>query len=184
MAWALWISGLPGSGKSTIAKELAKKIKDVHILRLDEIRRQIVPKPTYTKEERDYVYRTLAQEGAKRVAKGENIILDATAHRKAWRSLARSQIKDFMEVYVKCDLETCIKRESDRKKGLVMADLYKKALDRKRTGRQYEGLGEVVGVDVPYEESEAVEVVIQSNKISAEGAAEIILEKIKEKGWV
>ena len=51
MPFAIWITGLPGSGKSTIAKELAKKI-DAKILRLDEFRSKLVSNPRFTDEER------------------------------------------------------------------------------------------------------------------------------------
>jgi len=184
MSWTVWITGLPGSGKSTIARELAKKVKKIQILRLDEIRRQIIPEPKYTQAEREYVYKALIEEAVKRVSVGNNLIIDATAHKKAWRDLARNLMKDLIEVYVKCDLETCIKRESRRPEGLVMAEIYKKALDRKETGREYEGLGEVVGIDVPYEENKAAEIIIESDKIPPAEAAGIIFDQLKKKGWV
>ena len=59
-----------------------------------------------------------------------------------------------------------------------MADLYKKALERKRTGRDFPGLGEVIGVDVPYEESEEAEITIESDKLNPKEAAKRILELI------
>jgi len=60
MAWVAWFTGLPGCGKTTIAKRvklnLIEKGIDVKILQLDEIRKSITPKPRYTEEERDIVY--------------------------------------------------------------------------------------------------------------------------------
>ena len=72
MPFAIWITGLPGSGKSTIAKELAKKI-DAEILRLDEFRKKLVPNPKFTYEERTFVYTKLAEKGGK-LSKKKNII--------------------------------------------------------------------------------------------------------------
>ena len=185
MPWLIYITGLPGSGKSTIAKDLfellaSEKIEAVY-LRLDDIRKEIVPEPHYTEEERERVYQAYAKRGIELVRNGKNVILDATAHRKKWRDMVRAQAENFMEVYIKCDLNICVKRESERKEGLVMADIYKKALERKRTGKDFPGLGEVIGVDVPYEENEGAEVKIESDKILPENAAKIIFDRVLKK---
>ena len=49
-----------------------------------------------------------------------------------------------------------------------MADLYKKALARKKTGAQFEGLGEVIGVDIEFEENPSPECVIDNDQESIE----------------
>ena len=76
-----------------------------------------------------------------------------------------------------------MKRESARGEGLVQADLYKKAIERKATGKNYEGLGKVVGVDVPYEENKNAEMVIDSEQLQPEEAARKIISGITKKGW-
>jgi adenylylsulfate kinase len=53
---------------------------------------------------------------------------------------------------------------------------------RKTTGAHFPDLGEVVGVDVPYEESEMAEVVVESNKLSAEESAKKIFSKLAKFG--
>jgi len=186
MAFAVWITGLPGCGKSTIAKELVKllnknKIK-TEILRLDKIRKRYVKKPKYTDKERDFVYRKFSDEGIKLV-KNNNIIYDATAHKKKYRDYARKKIKNFIEVYVKCPLDVCIKRESKRKAGLVMANMYKKALERRKSKKKYPKLGQVIGVDVPYEENKKAEVEINSNKTRPQQAAKIIFENVNKRKY-
>jgi len=184
MPFAIWITGLPGSGKSTIAKELIKGLPDTEYLRLDEIRKKFTSEPEFTDEGRDAVYDKLVEEGLKAISSGRNVVYDATAHKLKWRNAARKKIGNFLEAHIDCPVETCIKRESQRKDGLVLADLYKKALERKRTGRQFEGLGEVVGVDVPYEKNSNAEMTIDSSKRSPEEAAGIILSEIKKRGWI
>ena len=184
MVFAVWITGLPGSGKSTIAKEFIKKIDNAKYLRLDEIRKKFIKKPKFTVEEREFVYRAFAEEGIKALKGNENVVFDATAHKLKWRNFARGRIEEFIEVYIKCPVEVCVKRESKRKSSLVVADLYKKALERKKTGKVFDGLGEVVGVDVPYEENEKAELVIDSTRKTPEEVSELILNEIKRRKWI
>lgn len=184
MPFAVWITGLPGSGKSTIAKELMNSLKNTVHLRLDEIRKKYIKNPDFTEEERDMVYTKFIEEGVAHHIKGESVVFDATAHRAKWRGQARACIKDFLEVQVECPIETCMKRESGRREGLVLADMYKKALERKSTGRQFKGLGMVVGVDVPYEESKEAEIIIDSASMAPKEAAKKILDVLRKKGWI
>jgi adenylylsulfate kinase len=124
------------------------------LLRLDDIRKQIAPEPRYTSEERETVYAVLADTAHDLVESGTSVIVDATAHEARWRQRARDAIPDYLEVRIDCPLEECIRREGSRPEGRVMADIYRRALQRKETGADHPGLGEVIGVDVQYEGSE------------------------------
>jgi adenylylsulfate kinase-like enzyme len=183
MPFAIWVTGLPGSGKSTIAKKIAKDNPGFMYLRLDDIRKKYVSEPKYTDEERDFVYSCFLEEGSRLISSGFNVIFDATAHKLKWRSEARAKINNIIEVYVKCPLEVCMERESKRKEGLVTADLYRKAIERKKTGRVVEGLGSVVGVDEPYEEDPMAEVVVDSSRLTPDEASKIVKKEIEKKGW-
>ncbi|WP_029893741.1 adenylyl-sulfate kinase [Desulfohalovibrio reitneri] len=164
--WAAWFTGLPGCGKSSaagaVAQALRKRGMDVAYLAMDEKRKQYVPNPKYTEEERERAYAMFVDEAAFLVRGGKGVVVDATAHRRAWRDRARRVIPVFCEVQLRCSLETAMERESARPEGKVMADLYAKALERKRTGREVEGLGPVPGVDEPYEENPDAELVIDA----------------------
>jgi protein-L-isoaspartate(D-aspartate) O-methyltransferase len=102
----VWVTGLPGSGKSIIARAVAETLRadgeDVRVLELDEIRRVITPAPTYSDAEREAVYRALVYIGARLVEAGIPVIFDATAHRRAWRDLARATLPRFAEVQLHC----------------------------------------------------------------------------------
>ena len=69
LAFAIWITGLPTSGKSTIVTALKPQLEalglSVEVLESDEVRRVLTPEATYSQAERDLFYRALALMGAK-----------------------------------------------------------------------------------------------------------------------
>ena len=169
--WAVWFTGLPGSGKSKISKIVCEMLTDNGItcerVEMDAIRKQYVQHPEYTDEERGFVYKKLVDFAAECVQNGTNVVIDATAHKLLYREMARKKIKRFIEVMVRCPLSICIERESKREKGLVVAQMYRKALERKEKGTQFEDLGAVIGVDVPYEENPEAEIIVDNSTGSA-----------------
>ena len=179
MKFCLWITGLPGSGKSTIARSLAVMMEqsgmDIVILNLDEIRKILTPAPTYTEEEREFVYRSLVLM-AKLLVEQEckNVMIDATGNRRKFRNLARELIPQFAEVYVKCPIELCRRREASRRGGLVEKDLYQKA----ETGRLR---GKLPGVTVPYEAPETPDVEVPSDRLNPQESAEMILTYVRSR---
>ena len=116
MSRVIWITGLPGCGKSTVAMQVKQRLPDTVILRSDEIRKIMTPDPKYTGRERDYVYKALVYTARTIYELGHNVIIDATGNRRFWRELARKIIPDFCEVYLKCSVETCRVREESRTK--------------------------------------------------------------------
>ena len=93
MSWAIWITGPPASGKSSIARaveaELRAQGRPVQRLELDEVRQSITPAPSYTDAEREVVYRALGYLAALLAGAGRPVLIDATAHRHRWRDLVR-----------------------------------------------------------------------------------------------
>jgi adenylylsulfate kinase len=137
--FALWITGMPASGKSTVTRALVDKLREqgVHVVVLesDELRRILTPNATYSPEERDHFYHMMVLIGDLIVRSGVNVIFDATANKRSYRDHARSLIMKFMEVYLQCPLEVCIKRDP---KGI-----YRQA----KTGKTVT----VPGLQTPYE---------------------------------
>jgi protein-L-isoaspartate(D-aspartate) O-methyltransferase len=176
MSWAVWITGPPGSGKSVIARAMAETLhaggEDVHVLELDAIRRVITPAATYTDAEREAVYRALIYIGACLVDAGIPVIFDATAHRRAWRDLARATLPRFAEVQLLCPLEVCRRREAARPRGAAPAGIYARAT---RTGAR------VPGVNVEYELALAPELRVDTIAQTADAAAAAIVDMIRER---
>jgi adenylylsulfate kinase len=178
--FAVWFTGLPGSGKSTLARAardfLASRGLDAVLLEMDVRRKAYFPRPRYDAAERERAYELFAQEAADLVGRGRVVVLDGTAYRRLMRDRARALIPRFAEVFVRCPVEVAMQREAGRPQGRVMADLYAKALERKRSGKHFEGLGEVVGVDVPFEADERAECVIDSAALDKDEAAARVRE--------
>lgn len=182
--FAVWVVGLPGTGKSNLARGVAEDLVadgwNVVHLEMDEQRKKYFPNPQYTHEERDAAYRMFAEEARDLTEQGKNVVMDGAAYKVAYREYARRIITDFAEVHVKCALEVAMERESKREAGKVMAGLYAKALERKRTGKQFPGLGEVIGVDVPFEENPAAEFVIANDDIPKEETRSRTMEVLRK----
>jgi adenylylsulfate kinase len=130
--WTVWITGLSGSGKTTISKELIQ-ILDTHSVqhhyfRLDDIRQFLTPNPTFSKEEREFVYRA-AIFGAKILNDfGINTIIDSVDGQGAGRQLGQQTITNFGVIQVTCPLDECIRREQHRTDRAEIVDLYQRAL--------------------------------------------------------
>jgi len=157
MSWAIWITGLPGSGKSSLARGTASELEAfgerVVVLELNAIRKFLTPAPTYAPAERDVVYRALVGMAALLTSAGVPVIVDATAHRRVWRDLARALIDRFAEVQLACTLEVCRERERRRTEGNAPRGLYARAGKPGAT---------VPGVDVPYEPALSPELAIDT----------------------
>ena len=80
------ICGLPGSGKSSLAKKLKRKLSAVY-LGSDVIRKQIFSHPTYTEEEKRQVYMEMLNQTEKLLNGKRNVIVDATFYTRRYRGM-------------------------------------------------------------------------------------------------
>ena len=176
----IWFTGLPGSGKSSIARGFASSLEkageSVVYLQMDAQRKKYFPLPTYSSEERAKAYSLFGEEAAELTDKFRVVVLDGTAPRLSMREYARKICPVFAEIFVKCSLDTAMNREAARPEGLVMAGLYEKALLRKRTGEQFAGLGQVIGVDIEFEEDPDAECIIENERGTLDNAIQQTLD--------
>lgn len=172
--WCIWLTGLPGSGKSTLARALINRLENIgiiaQIVSSDELRKVITPKPKYTEEEREIVYGAIRYIAKLLTKNGVNVIIDATGNRREYREKAREEIRKFMEVYLYCPLESCIKRESKRIETFqAPREIYQRALEGKST---------IPGIGAPYEEPLNPELVLDTEKLDSDACAQKILDMI------
>ena len=176
VGWCVWVTGLPGSGKSLVSRALVellnKKNISVQLLSSDELRKILTPNATYSIEERDTVYAALIYIANLLTRNGVNVLIDATGNFRRYRDDARSQITRFIEVYLDCPFEVCIQRETERKETYnAPTQIYKKAL-------QNRALNTVPGVGQPYEIPLKPDVVVKNFMRTPQEAAQQIYEVI------
>jgi len=167
--FAVWITGLPASGKSSITRELVRNLAEQGIspavLESDALRAILTPEPSFSIEERDRFYLQLAQIGILLSGEGIPVIFDATANRRNYRDYARLHFSSFVEVFVECPLDLCMKRDP---KGIYTAAHQGKT-------------DSVPGVHVTYEPPLNADIVVDGrNKPKVSAAA--IFRCLKERG--
>ncbi len=176
--WCVWVTGLPGSGKSVISEALTKllKARGVHaeLLSSDALRKVMTPKPSYSLEERDGVYDTLVYIAGLLTHNAVNVVIDATGNLRRYRENARELPSCFIEVYLECPLDVCMEREATRGRSYhAPRGIYSSA----KEGRA----PTVPGVGQPYEKPEHPEVTIDTTKSSPEEAAAEIFKAVQRK---
>lgn len=171
-AFAVWITGLPASGKSTLTRalqaHLAARGIDVAVLESDALRKIFTPEPRYDEKERETFYRQMVYVGVLLTSHGVPVVFDATANRRAYRAVARREIPRFLEVYVDSSLETCILRDP---KGI-----YRLA--------QSGGAITVPGIQADYEAPEYPDITVHGDWEGPEAGAARIVAKLSEKGCI
>ncbi|MBA7481326.1 putative adenylyl-sulfate kinase [subsurface metagenome] len=169
--FTLWFTGLPCSGKSSIADTVAKELQQMGLkaerLDADIIRKHLWKELGFSKEDRDENIRRAAFLAKLLTRNGIAVLTSFISPYRELRDYARREIGNFVEIYVKCPVEVCIQRDT--------RGMYKKAL-----------AGEIpnfTGVSDPYEEPLNPEVVIESDKELLEESVTKVITKIKELGY-
>ncbi len=168
----LWFTGLPSSGKSTIARILERQFRkwnlNVELLDGDVIRTNLSKGLGFSKEDRDanikrigFVCHLLSRNGVLAIA-------SAISPYREVRDYNRRMIGNFVEVFVKASVAACEKRD--------VKGLYQKA----RAG-EIKGF---TGVDDPYEEPLQPEVTCDTENETPEQSAEKVVKRLEELGYI
>ncbi|WP_047152110.1 adenylyl-sulfate kinase [Aneurinibacillus tyrosinisolvens] len=167
----LWLTGLSGAGKSTLANEIERKLYArglrTYLLDGDNVRHGINCDLGFSPEDRKENIRRIGEVAKLFVDAGMIVLTAFISPFREDRALARRIVDggEFIEVYVKCSLDECEKRDP---KGL-----YKKA----KAGE----IREFTGISSPYEEPDSPEIVIETDKQSLEQSADIIVRYLESK---
>ncbi len=170
----IWLTGLSGSGKSTIAVELEHALIEnrhqAHILDGDNIRHGLNKNLGFSPEDRTENIRRIGEVAKLFTDVGIITITAFLSPYREDRDAVRRLLSDgeFIEVYVKCPLDVCEERDT---KGL-----YKKA----RAGE----VKDFTGISAPYEEPLNPELTIDSSKLTVEESTRAVLNYLEEKGYV
>lgn len=135
----VWVTGLPGSGKSTFARRLRDRLETrgvpAALLDGDAVRAALVPPPGYAPTERAAFYGALGNLALLLAGQGLVAIVAATARLRAWRDRVREAAPRFVEVHLDVPLETCAERDP---KGLYARARAGEAPELPGAGRDYE----------------------------------------------
>ena len=167
MAFVIWMTGLPCSGKTTILKKLQETIPNLAMLDGDELREWFSPKD-FSKEGRDEHNKKVAHLAKlllkHQVPAGVSLVSPYIKNRETAREIIDAGDK-FSELYVRCSLEECERRDT---KGM-----YKKA----RAGE----IKNFTGLDDPYEPPPNPDFMIDTEKQTLEESTQAIMDFLKSK---
>lgn len=164
----LWLTGLSGSGKSTIAnlveKKLARMNRHTFLLDGDNVRHGLNKDLGFTETDRVENIRRVGEVAKLMTDAGLIVITAFISPYRSERDMVRSMMQpgEFLEVFIDTPLDVAESRD--------VKGLYAKA----RAGE----LKNFTGIDAPYEEPQAAELHIDTTKLSAEEAAEMILARL------
>lgn len=168
----IWLTGLSGAGKSTIANALVEELQErgrkVELLDGDVVRTNLSKGLGFSKEDRDTNIRRIGFVSNLLTRNGVASIVAAISPYREVRNEVRANIGSFVEVYVQCPLDELVRRD--------VKGLYEKALR-----------GEIenfTGVSDPYEEPENAEVVVDTERESVEESVEKVLSALQRLGYL
>ena len=117
----LWFTGLPGSGKTALSKELYENLKTnkikTKIIDGDSFRKKIINR-NYDDYSREAIGLLKIKEAIKYYDKGYFVIVSGVAYKKKWRNDLRNfcENRSYKEIYLKCSINECIKRNISQNK--------------------------------------------------------------------
>ena len=167
----IWITGLSGSGKSTIAKLLYAKIRQKHLntvlLDGDEFRNILGNGLSYTLNDRLKNAKSISKMCQFLTNQNINVVCATMSLFKEIHLFNRENIKPYFEIFIECDIEELIRRDQKQ--------IYTKAIK--------EGNNNVVGIDLPYDRPLNPDLIIDNNEMNqVDKKVDNILHLIKLEG--
>ena len=170
----IWLTGLSGSGKSTVAVAAEKKLvemgKAAYVLDGDNVRHGLNSNLGFSPDDRTENIRRIGEVAKLFTDAGMIVLTSFISPYRADRDQVREKMNhgDFVETYVSASVETC--------EGRDVKGLYKKA----RAGE----IPEFTGISAPYEEPDKAELILDTNSQSVEESVDQLLGYLREKGYL
>jgi len=172
IGFTIWFTGLSGAGKSTLANLAAEELRArnhrVEVLDGDEVRNNLSKGLGFSKEDRDINIRRIGYVANLLARNGVIVISAAISPYRNVRDEVRLQHKNFLEVYVKCPLNTLVERD--------VKGLYRKAL--------HGDIPNFTGVSDPYEEPLNPELVLQTDRESREESLSKLIGTLESRNYI
>lgn len=166
--FTLWMTGLPCSGKSTLAEALVPRFRamgrNVELLDGDIVRTHLCKGLGFSREDRDTNIRRIGFVCHLLSRNGVIAIGAAISPYKVIRDELREEIGDFVECYVDAPLELCIQRD--------VKGMYAKALRGEMKG--------FTGIDDPYEPPDNPEIRVQTENLTLDESVELVLATLRK----
>jgi adenylyl-sulfate kinase len=171
--FTLWLTGLPRSGKSTVAGLVAGRLRaagidNVELLDGDIVREGLCRDLGFSREDRTENIRRISFVSKLLTRNGVAVIVAAISPYREDRELAREEIQDFVEVWCKASIDACADRD------------YKGLYEKARRGE----ITNLTGVNDPYEEPEDADLVLDTEGEEPEQSAERVMAVLREKKYV
>lgn len=171
--FTLWLTGLSGAGKSTVAGAVAERLRSegaaVEVLDGDEVREHLSKGLTFSREDREINVRRIAYVAKLLSRNGVAVITAAISPYRSTRDEARREIGDgFVEVFVNASLEECVRRD--------VKGLYDKALAGK--------IPAFTGVSDPYEPPLAPELELRTETETLDESVDRVLAALRARGFL
>ena len=170
--FVLWLTGLSGSGKTTLARMIYEELKarEMRVERLDGdvVRQSLTADLGFSKEDRDKNIQRVTFVAKLLSRNGVGVLASFISPYRATRDWVRSEVTNFIEVFVDCSLEECIRRD--------VKGLYAKAMAGE--------IPEFTGVSDPYEPPTDAEITVNTDEESIEASFAKIMNYLEERGYV
>jgi adenylylsulfate kinase len=170
--FTLWFTGLPCSGKSVVADKVADilKGKGMRVERLDGdiVRQDLTRDLGFSRKDRDENIRRVTFVAKLLTRNGVAVLTSFISPYREVRARSRQEIGNFIEVYAKCSLEECIKRD--------VKGMYKKAMKGE--------IKEFTGISDPYEEPKDAVVTLDTTDLTPEECVQTIVLHLEKEGYI
>ena len=172
IGFTAWFTGLPCSGKTTVADRVAEILTDrgLRVERLDGdlVRKGLTSDLGFSKEDRNENIKRVTFVAKLLSRNGVAVLATFVSPYRERRARSRSEIENFLEIYARCPVDTCIERD--------VKGMYKKALAGE--------IQDFTGVDDPYEEPENPELILDTDKESLEESVQKVIDLMEKMKYI